>query len=110
MRGARHNFDPGMRDGNERLAQIFIGKPDRLEHGAGRRPRRSINQHAAIRSKRIVVISHIEITAARNIEVRLMICTTARAPSEMAPPRSSLPALHIGVTFSLSGRPLSSDG
>jgi len=44
-----------------------------------------------------------------NIEVRLMICTTARAPTKwrLRPmPQRSLPATRIGVTFSLSGRPL----
>ena len=33
---ARHGFDPGIGDADERLAQIVVRKADRLEHGARR--------------------------------------------------------------------------
>jgi hypothetical protein len=39
-----------MRDRDQWLAEIFVGKADRLEHRASRRARRPIDEHAAVGS------------------------------------------------------------
>ena len=38
MKVARHSFNPGVGDTNQRLAEIAIRKTNRLEHGAGSSP------------------------------------------------------------------------
>src|SRR5271170_5828782 len=58
MRRARHDFDPGMRDADQRLGEVLIGEPDRLEHGARGRPRGSIDQHTGIGAQ--FIVSHLE--------------------------------------------------
>ena len=57
MRSARHDLDPGVRDADQRLGEVFVGKTDRLEHRARGRPRRSIDQHTGIGAQSIV--SHL---------------------------------------------------
>ena len=44
---ARTDFDPGVRDADNRLAQIGIGEADRLQHRARRRAARAVGDGAA---------------------------------------------------------------
>src|SRR5215472_1644242 len=48
---ARHDFDPGVRNTDERLGEIFVGISDRLHHRARWSPRRSVEEGAAVRAQ-----------------------------------------------------------
>jgi len=84
MCGTRHDFDPGMRDGNEWLAQIFIGKPYCLSMArAGAREGPSTSTLLLDR-REFFVISHIEITAAPNNRTWTNDLYNSARPREMA--------------------------
>src|SRR5262245_47850902 len=50
--GARHDFDPGVSDTDERLGEIFVGVSDRLHHRARWSARRPVEEGAAVRAQR----------------------------------------------------------
>src|SRR5208282_4257087 len=101
---------------DQRLAKVFVGEADGLEHRTRRRARGSINQDAAVGSERIlvVVVCHGLFISCRDRtsgRARLMICITARAPAKSqvgvpgpAPPRN----LAAAARFCSDSRPLMS--
>jgi len=42
------DLGPGVRDPDQRLGEIFVGKPDRFHHGAGRGAARAVGDKVAV--------------------------------------------------------------